>query len=95
MFRKRIAAPEWRGWTLRLLATQFPEQRISVSSFRCKVGDRLVAGEVSSGTVAVCSLTAADVASIGPGSHAVEVLVDGTHETRSEPRVMLQVMPAT
>ena len=30
---------------------------------------------------------------IGPGDHAVEVLVDGLHESRSEPRVMLKVFP--
>ena len=30
---------------------------------------------------------------IGPGTHAVEVLIDGLHESRSEPRVMLKVLP--
>ncbi|CAK9037882.1 Uncharacterized protein SCF082_LOCUS22361 [Durusdinium trenchii] len=82
-----------QGWTLFLLATQFPEQRMAVASFRCKVGSQLVVGEVSTSRVASCTLSAADVEAIGPGDHAVEVLVDGLHESRSEPRVMLKVFP--
>ena len=34
-----------------------------------------------------------EVAQIGPGRVAVEVLIDGLHESRSEPRVFLEVMP--
>ena len=34
-----------------------------------------------------------EVEIIGPGTHAVEVLIDGLHESRSEPRVMLKILP--
>ncbi|CAJ1440152.1 unnamed protein product, partial [Effrenium voratum] len=80
-------------WTLHLLATEFPEQRMTFSSFRCKVGSRLVPGEVSTSRVASCQLSVADVEAIGPGRHFVEVLPDGIHETRSEPQVLLEVYP--
>ncbi|CAL1155158.1 unnamed protein product, partial [Cladocopium goreaui] len=82
-----------QGWTLYLLATKFPEQRMAVASFRCKVGELLVPGEVSTSRVASCSLTSEDVTQIGPGRVAVEVLIDGLHESRSEPRIFLEVMP--
>ncbi|OLQ14194.1 hypothetical protein AK812_SmicGene1687 [Symbiodinium microadriaticum] len=57
------------GYTLSLLATRFPEQRLTFSSFRCQVH------------------------AIGPGTHPVEVLVDGRHQSRSEPQVFLRVHP--
>ena len=37
----------------------------------------------------------AEVTQIGPGRVAVEVLIDGPHESRSEPRIFLEVMPVT
>ena len=40
-----------------------------------------------------CSTNLPKVQLIGPGTHAVEVLIDGLHESRSEPRVMLKVLP--
>ena len=82
-----------QGWTLYLLASKFPEQRMTVASFRCKVGEQQIVGEVSTSRVASCTLTEADVEIIGPGTHAVEVLIDGLHESRSEPRVMLKILP--
>eukprot|EP00439_Symbiodinium_sp_Y106_P044249 s435_g5.t1 len=81
------------GYTLSLLASRFPEQRLTFSSFRCQVGPRLVVGEVSTSRVATCQLTAEDVHAIGPETHPVEVLVDGRHQSRSEPQVFLRVHP--
>ena len=42
-----------------------------------------------------CFRNGAEVTQIGPGRVAVEVLIDGLHESRSEPRIFLEVMPVT
>jgi hypothetical protein len=80
-----------QAWTLAVLGSRFPELRLAKGSFSCVVGDVRINGSISTDKVAKCQLSYADVLAVGPGSHVVEVMVDGVHTTRSEPLVHLIV----
>jgi hypothetical protein len=82
-----------QNWTLNVLGTRFPELRLTVQAFRCQIGLHIVEGDVQTNRIAKCYITPEDVEIIGPGSHYVEVLVDGVHITKSFPGFMVTVHP--